>query len=91
MVKIINKCIKFIQNEILPETWVSREITPDYGIDLDVELFDYENDRCITLGEHIFLQVKGTESPTYGNYTGAHRTGIQSGSDHHRAQRHLQN
>ena len=52
------KAIKFIQNEILPETWVSREITPDYGIDLDVELFDYENDRCITLGEHIFFTSK---------------------------------
>ena len=70
------KAIKFIQNEILPETWVSREITPDYGIDLDVELFDYENDRCITLGEHIFLQVKGTESPTYGNYTGEKETKV---------------
>ena len=34
------KAIKFIQNEILPETWVSREITPDYGIDLITKMID---------------------------------------------------
>jgi hypothetical protein len=34
---------------------------PDYGIDIDLELFDYEENVCVTLGEHVFLQVKGTE------------------------------
>ena len=37
----------------------------DYGIDIDLELFDYEENICVTLGEHIFLQVKGTESLEY--------------------------
>ena len=60
------KAVRFIQNEVLPENWVSREFTPDYGIDLDVELFDYEDGKCVTLGEHLFLQVKGTENPEYG-------------------------
>jgi len=43
-----------------PDSWVVREYTPDYGIDLSVELFNqYENDY-VTMGEHIFFQVKGT-------------------------------
>lgn len=61
-----DRAVKIIKDRILPPEWVVREMTPDYGIDLDVELFDYENDKCVTLGEHIFVQAKGTESPTYG-------------------------
>ena len=45
-----------------PELWVVREYVPDYGIDLDVELFS--EDTRITLGEHVLFQVKGTESLT---------------------------
>lgn len=67
------QAVRFIQNEVLPETWVSRENTPDYGIDLDVELFEYEGDKCVTLGEHLFLQIKGTEIPDYGEYYGEER------------------
>ena len=63
-----DRAVKIIKDRILPPEWVVREMTPDYGIDLDVELFDYENDKCVTLGEHIFVQAKGTESPTYGKY-----------------------
>ncbi len=29
----------------------------DYGIDIDLELFEYENGSCITLGEHLFFYV----------------------------------
>lgn len=58
------RAIQFLQN-IFPVEWVARTIQPDYGIDLDLELFDYENDQCVTLGEHVFLQVKGTTNPTY--------------------------
>lgn len=47
---------------IFPQLWVVREYTPDYGIDLDVELF--AEDTKMTLGEHVLFQVKGTESLT---------------------------
>lgn len=55
------KSLLFLQN-LFPNEWVQRKMDPDYGIDIDLELFDYENNVCVTLGEHIFLQVKGTES-----------------------------
>ena len=44
-------------------------MTPDYGIDLDVEIFEYEDGHCVTQGEHIFLQVKGTHNAKYTTYT----------------------
>ena len=51
-----------ILRELFPDEWVSREYMPDYGIDLDVELFEkIEEDMCITKGEHILFQVKGVE------------------------------
>lgn len=59
---IEDKAIKVIDN-ILPEEWVIRTQTPDYGIDLQIELFDYptpESTTCETLGEFIYVQVKGT-------------------------------
>lgn len=62
---IDSRAIQFIQNK-LPVEWVTRQMHPDYGIDLDLELFGYENEKCVTLGEHVFLQVKGTESAQYG-------------------------
>ena len=65
---IDSKAIQFLQNN-LPSEWVSRQIHPDYGIDLDLELFAYEGEKCVTLGEHVFLQVKGTESAQYGKIT----------------------
>lgn len=57
--------IRIVQN-IFPPEWVCRAMNPDYGVDIDLELFEYENESCITLGEHVFLQVKGTEHPQYG-------------------------
>lgn len=50
-----------ILKSYFPESWVSREYTPDYGIDLGVELFNEFEDGYITSGEHIFFQVKGTD------------------------------
>lgn len=64
---IDSRAIQFLQN-FLPVEWVARTIQPDYGLDLDLELFDYENEECVTLGEHIFLQVKGTESSAYSKF-----------------------
>lgn len=47
--------------ECLPKEWVVREYTPDYGIDLSVELFDRTDSGFITKGEHVFFQVKCSE------------------------------
>lgn len=60
------QAVKYLENSVFPSEWVIRQMNPDYGIDLDVELFDYEDGKCITLGEHIFMQVKGTRCPNYG-------------------------
>lgn len=59
------RALRFLHAAFPPE-WVPREMTPDYGIDIDLELFGYENGKCITLGEHVFLQVKGTDHAQYG-------------------------
>lgn len=50
---------------IFPREWVYRAMSPDYGIDFDLELFEWEDDKCVTLGEHLFLQVKGTTNASY--------------------------
>ena len=70
------KAILFLQS-FFPAEWVARPIQPDYGLDLDLELFDYEDEQCVTLGEHIFLQVKGTESPVY---SASHLFGPENGA-----------
>lgn len=67
---IEEKSLLFLKN-LFPIEWVHRKMDPDYGIDIDLELFDYEDDVCVTLGEHAFLQVKGTESPEYATITPA--------------------
>lgn len=51
-----------ILKDIFPDEWAVREYSPDYGIDLDVELFEYLGDgKYRTRGEHVLFQVKGTE------------------------------
>lgn len=61
---IDQEAVLTIRNK-LPKEWIVRELSPDYGIDLDVELFIKENGKILTLGEHLFLQVKGTKSAKY--------------------------
>lgn len=63
---IDQKACRFLQ-DTFPSEWVQRTITPDYGLDIDLELFDYEEEKCTTLGEHVYLQVKGTEHAVYGS------------------------
>ena len=65
---IEEKSLLFLKT-LFPIEWVHRKMEPDYGIDIDLELFDYEDGICVTLGEHVFLQVKGTESPEYTTIT----------------------
>ena len=67
------KALAYLQ-ALFPFEWVQRKMEPDYGIDIDLELFGKEDGRCVTLGEHVFLQVKGTEVP---NYSTIHPVGEQ--------------
>ena len=55
-----------IIKRLLPEEWVIREYTPDYGIDIDVELFVPYKGNFLTSGEHIYFQVKTTETVKIG-------------------------
>lgn len=59
-----DKAIDVIKS-LLPSEWVIRSMLPDYGIDLLIELFDYidkDETICETLGEFLFVQVKGTSN-----------------------------
>lgn len=47
----------FVQ-QILPAEWIIREISSDYGIDLEVEIVD--ND--VVTGAHFLIQLKSTEN-----------------------------
>lgn len=60
---IIDTKANNIIKEILPDYWTIREYKPDYGIDLSIEIFEEADTQdCFdTLGEHIFIQVKGVE------------------------------
>jgi hypothetical protein len=54
--------IKLLKDNLAPE-WVPREYKPDYGVDFDVELFDYDSTgELVTLGEHFFVQLKTTNA-----------------------------
>lgn len=49
----------------LPRHWVLRELRPDYGLDLHIEVFEPPDDQAFhadTLGEHFFAQVKTLEA-----------------------------
>lgn len=61
---IERKSLSIIQS-ILPDYWTIREFNPDYGIDLDVEIFEKSDDVYETLGEHLYIQVKGTEKISF--------------------------
>ena len=55
-----------IVREILPNYWTTREYKPDYGLDLVIGFFEKVEDTLNpvfdTLGEHLFVQLKGVES-----------------------------
>lgn len=46
-----------ILKSLIPSEWVLRKLTPDYGIDYNVEIF--ENNE--STGVHFFVQLKGTD------------------------------
>lgn len=52
-----------ILRTLFPKEWVIREYAIDYGIDLDVELFEESNEKVyVTKGEHVLFQVKTTNN-----------------------------
>ena len=60
------KGVKLVK-EAFPEDWVVRELTPDYGLDLHVEVFQADNHdprSSNTLGEHFYVQVKAEDRLT---------------------------
>lgn len=69
---IDGKAIRVIES-LLPTHWTIRDYKPDYGIDLSIELFESKKNIkgekvYDTLGEHLFVQVKGTKFPNYAKH-----------------------
>jgi tetratricopeptide (TPR) repeat protein len=63
---IIETISKKAFEKIIPDEWVPRELTPDYGIDYQVEIFS-EGEAT---GKSFFVQLKGTDSsPKEGKIT----------------------
>jgi len=62
---IIDSKAQLLFRKILPSHWVVHEYRPDYGIDYAVEIFkeskrSYNSSSSFeTLGEHVFIQLKG--------------------------------
>ncbi|MFZ0930346.1 MAG: DUF4365 domain-containing protein [Syntrophobacteraceae bacterium] len=71
---VIDDDAQRIIHNLLPVHWVIRPYRPDYGIDLAVELFDKVDGAegkalsYDTLGEHLFVQVKGTTKLNKAKY-----------------------
>ena len=54
-----DQAVRIVRNTI-PVEWVARELVSDYGIDLEVEIFEQINVwDYMTTGEHLYIQVKG--------------------------------
>lgn len=63
----------------LPAHWVVRELNPDYGLDIHIEVFDLLPDgsgSADTLGEHFYAQVKGVHGATHLTKTVRHRGNV---------------
>src|SRR4051812_48576732 len=54
---------------VLPKHWILRDYRPDYGIDFVLEIFKEVPDtehkpKFETIGEHVFIQLKGAREAT---------------------------
>lgn len=61
---IIDENAQRLFRSLVPAGWVLRNYRPDYGIDYALEVFQaiqggLEKDSFETLGEHLFIQLKG--------------------------------
>ena len=45
---------------LLPAEWVIRKLHPDYGVDVTIEVFERQEKGIPTMGEFLFVQLKGT-------------------------------
>lgn len=76
------EAVKLIKSR-LPIEWTIRELIPDYGIDLDIELFEKSSSlenpiiNYDTLGEHLFIQVKGTKIINTQKFTVKQRKNVE--------------
>jgi Domain of unknown function (DUF4365) len=65
---------------ILPEQWVVRRYSPDYGIDCQVEIFEYidaEKKKADTLGEMFFVQLKSIDATEIATITVEERLNVE--------------
>ncbi|MBX8995240.1 DUF4365 domain-containing protein [Corynebacterium testudinoris] len=63
----------------LPNFWVVRDIHPDYGLDLHVEVFEQDKrnvESFNTLGEHFYVQVKTIKNVKTERITVRHRINV---------------
>lgn len=60
---IIEDESEILLRSLIPTEWVLRKLTPDYGIDYNVEIFDNNE----STGFHFFLQLKGTDKESTNN------------------------
>jgi hypothetical protein len=67
----------------LPNYWTIRDYKPDYGLDLSIEVFETTEDGKAyeTLGEHFFVQVKGTENLEIGTKTIFEDSNVEKGNN----------
>jgi hypothetical protein len=75
--QIIGENAVEIIRRIFPDEWVIREYTPDYGIDLAVEIFEEYKENYITTGEHVYFQIKGTETLMLGKVKVHKRSNVE--------------
>jgi hypothetical protein len=82
---IIDNDANVIIHEIIPNYWTIREYRPDYGIDLAIEIFEKQlNDKFMTLGEHIFIQVKGIKNAILKSLKIKARYNVEKGIKHYK-------
>jgi hypothetical protein len=60
---VVGSQAELVLRTLLPPAWVLRPYHEDYGLDFALEVFDVRpgDDVVQTLGEHLFVQLKGTE------------------------------
>ena len=77
---IDTEAIQIIKNT-LPGYWSIRDYQPDYGIDLAIEIFEKvatkKGKAFDTLGEHIFIQVKGKEKVNISRFKTKERKNVE--------------
>jgi len=58
---VIENISSIILRNKLPESWILRDIEPDYGLDKTLEIVEGE----VVTGKEILIQLKGTRTPNF--------------------------